>query len=324
MTDSPDTGADLIPPASWIADRARDTARRNDPRPAAAPGVGPLTRWCLALMGAHPGVRRFVYRTFFQQLARHSADAAWWTCMNYGYAPLDGLHTNGEAGLRLGAAEAAERTSLQLYDHVAGAVSLAGREVLEVSCGRGGGAAYLRRHLGAARVTGLDVAAAAVAFCRRVHNESGLTFRQGDAEALPFAASSFDAVVNIEASFCYGDFDRFLGETNRVLRPGGYLLFADLRLMSEATALRQALARSGLDMVRSEDITPNVLRALEIDNDRRVQACNRNVPRPLRGLMRFFVGAAGTRIPLFLADGRMRYLCFALRKPEPAAAARPG
>jgi len=322
MSDLSPIGADLIPPASWVAERAAADGPVADAahRPAWS-GVGPLVELCLALMAAHPGLRRLAYRTFFQVLARRSQDAAWWTCMNYGYAPCDGPPGDAPVPPHAGA-EAAERTSLQLYDHVAAAVPLAGREVLEVGCGRGGGAAFLCRHHGAARVTGLDVAGAAIAFCRRVHRLPGLSFAQGDAENLPFEAATFDAVVNVEASFCYGDFDRFLAETYRVLRPGGHLLFADLRLTSEVGALRRSLARSGFALRSSEDITRNVLRALEIDNERRVRACDRNVPRPLRGLMRFFVGAAGTRIPLFLADGRMRYLCFALRKPALSAATR--
>lgn len=322
MSDFSPIGADLIPPASWVAERAAADGPATDAarRPTQS-GVGPLVQLCLALMAGHPGLRRLAYRTFFQVLARRSQDAAWWTCMNYGYAPCGCPPGDAPMPPRAGPEEA-EHTSLQLYDHVVAAVPLAGREVLEVSCGRGGGAAFLCRRHGAARVTGLDVAEAAIAFCRRVHRLPGLFFTQGDAENLPFGAETFDAVVNVEASFCYGDFDRFLAEAYRVLRPGGHLLFADLRLTSEVGALRRSLARSGFALQRSEDITRNVLRALEIDSERRVRACDRSVPWPLRGLMRFFVGAAGTRIPLFLADGRMRYLCFVLRKAARPAAAR--
>ena len=51
----------------------------------------------------------------------------------------------------------------------------------------------------------------------------------GNAESLPFADESFDAVINVEASHGYPDFPRFLAEVARVLRPGGHFLYADFR-----------------------------------------------------------------------------------------------
>ena len=52
---------------------------------------------------------------------------------------------------------------------------------------------------------------------------------QGDAQNLPFPDESFDAVINVEASHIYPNFERFLGEVARVLRPGGHFLYADFR-----------------------------------------------------------------------------------------------
>jgi ubiquinone/menaquinone biosynthesis C-methylase UbiE len=85
------------------------------------------------------------------------------------------------------------------------------------------------RTLRPASYTGLDWNPAGVAFCRERHNLPGLDFVQGDAENLPFADQSFDAVINVEASHCYPRFARFLAEVARVLRPGGHFLYADVR-----------------------------------------------------------------------------------------------
>ena len=62
---------------------------------------------------------------------------------------------------------------------------------------------------------------AGVDFCRKKHKLPGLDFVQGNAEDLPFADQSFDAVINVEASHPYFRFPRFLAEVARVLRPGG-------------------------------------------------------------------------------------------------------
>ena len=92
------------------------------------------------------------------------------------------------------------RFPIQLYHRTATQVDLSGKRVLEVSCGHGGGASYLVRTLHPASYTGLDLNPAGIAFCRKRHNLPGLDFVQGNAEDLPFADESFDAVINVESS----------------------------------------------------------------------------------------------------------------------------
>ena len=55
------------------------------------------------------------------------------------------FETDPPVGLPLGAADEPNRACIQLYHHVASQVKLQGREVLEVSCGHGGGASWITR-----------------------------------------------------------------------------------------------------------------------------------------------------------------------------------
>ena len=128
------------------------------------------------------------------------------------------------------------RFGIQLYHRVATQVDLNAKQVLEVSCGHGGGASYLLRTLHPASYTGLDFNPDGIAFCRKRHHLPGLDFVHGDAENLPFADESFDAVVNVEASHAYPRLPRFLAEVVRVLRPGGHLLYADFRGRTSSAA----------------------------------------------------------------------------------------
>jgi len=255
--------------------------------------------------------RRMAFRWLFERIARRFGDAERWTFMNYGYADLDGE----SLPMPLDEADEPERYCLQLYHHVASAVDLRGKDVLEVSCGRGGGASYVRRYFRPRSVTAIDIAGSAIAFCRSAHRLPGVRFLEGDAEAIPLPDRSVDAVINVEASFCYPAIGRFLAEVERVLKPGGHFLYADLRFAGEVEALMDSLSRSGLEQLRAADITANVARALELDSDRRTRAADRMVPRPLRGVARTFTGARDSRYPAMFRSGRMRYLSFCLRKP---------
>ena len=106
---------------------------------------------------------------------------------------------------------------------------ISGKDVLEVSCGHGGGASYLARTLHPASYTALDFNASGIEFCQERHKLPGLSSCTATPRTCPFPDESFDAVINVEASHIYPHFERFLGEVARVLRPGGHFLYADFR-----------------------------------------------------------------------------------------------
>src|SRR4051794_30769181 len=92
-----------------------------------------------------------------------------------------------------------------------------GTRVLDVACGPGRCAAAAAAR--GAVPLGLDAAEGMVAVARSHYPE--LEFLQGDAERLPFADASFDAVV---AGFVVNHLprpERALAEFARVVRPGG-------------------------------------------------------------------------------------------------------
>jgi SAM-dependent methyltransferase len=96
----------------------------------------------------------------------------------------------------------------------------ADREVLDVACGEGYGSALLARR--AARVTGADIAPAAIAHARaRYAGQANLDFREADCAALPFADASFDLVVSFETIEHIARQEAFLDEVRRVLRADG-------------------------------------------------------------------------------------------------------
>lgn len=232
--------------------------------------------------------------------------------MNFGYVDL-----NPDAReIELKDEDEKNRYCIQMYHHVAGAIDLKSLDVLEVGCGRGGGASYIMRYLKPKSVTGVDIAAKAIAFCNRYHTVEGLSFRYGDAESLPFDANTFDAVVNIESSQCYGSMERFLGEVHRVLRPNGYFLFADHCSKEQVETLREQLTNSGLQIVKEEKINANVLKALDLDNVRKLRLIQQKVPRLLKKPFQEFAGIRGTGLYEDLRSGVLEYRSFILHKRQ--------
>src|SRR6266516_7375220 len=83
--------------------------------------------------------------------------------MNFGYVDLN----PGAKELELRDEDEKSRYCIQMYHHVAGSIDLKGLDVLEVGCGRGGGASYIMRYLKPKSMTGVDIAEKAIAFCNR-------------------------------------------------------------------------------------------------------------------------------------------------------------
>jgi SAM-dependent methyltransferase len=97
----------------------------------------------------------------------------------------------------------------------------AGSRVLDLACGPGLAAAAAARR--AALPVGVDFCAAMLARARAAHR--AIRFEEADAEALPFAEGSFDAIVSNFGVHHFPDPVRALGEARRVLRPGGRIAF---------------------------------------------------------------------------------------------------
>jgi SAM-dependent methyltransferase len=251
-----------------------------------------LTRLLVSLCAFSPRLRRALWRWWYNKLARQIG-AGDWTFMNYGFQPASG----GNA-LSLNPADEPDRLCIQLYERVTGDVDLRGAKVLEVGSGRGGGASYVARYGQPASMTGVDYSREAVLFCEGRHrNVLNLDFKIGDAENLSLPDASFDAVINVESSHCYGNIPKFFSEVARVLRPGGRFLFADLREPSEMEELRKQLkSTSGFELLQEEDITSGVMAALTADDARKRAMIESLVAPSLRPLFEEFAGVAGGQI----------------------------
>lgn len=229
--------------------------------------------------------------------------------LNYGYVaddkPSFARVTPGEHHF--------DATSRRLVLEVLGDCPIDGKDVLDVSCGRGAVAVTLRAHFAPRSYVGIDLSAEAIAFCATQHARPAFEFREGDAEALPVSNAAFDVVTNIEASHNYPHPGAFFAEVRRVLRPGGWFLYTDFLPPPSFHRNKALLAGEGFECLRDIDITSNVVRSSDAIAEMRAKPYREEGEREY---MNDFLAAPGSETYRAFADGRLQYRLYVFRLPH--------
>jgi len=234
-----------------------------------------------------------------------------WQFMNYGYMPKPGE----EKALNLPEGPKVQKYPTQMYHYLALKTSIEGKQVLEVGSGRGGGARHLAAALKPAFYTGLDLAQSAVDLANQLNTLPNLKFIQGSAEAIPLPDNSIDVVINVESCHAYGSVDKFLSEVKRVLKPGGHLLLVDFRHpQKNMDILKGQLKNTGMQWIEEEDITDNVVRAIEAEDPAKQERIRTLIPAKWQKLFSEFAGVVGSRFHRTLKEHSRLYYRFVLRK----------
>lgn len=253
--------------------------------------------------------KRAVYDVIGLMLLRHPG----LQMLNCGYAEDD------YPEFPLAPAEEAERLGYQLYHRLVRYHPIQGQDVVEVGCGRGGGARFLAGLFHPHAYLATDASATLIRAQRsRLPRISRLDFAAARAERLPVADASQDLVLGVEMISVLADKGTFLREAARVLRPGGRLLVVDFfytRPDSKQAAdlFRRAAAESPLLTITDEDWTARAVRALEQDSPRRIAEIQK-LPRAFRGAALSFAGTTASPLYRQFRDGRAVYLHFVLRR----------
>jgi len=227
------------------------------------------------------------------------------TVLNYGFS--------SEPENTVISANEPEFYCLRLYEHTVRDTPLAGRDVLEVSCGRGGGASFVSRAFEPQRYLGVDLSEENIKLATARAARKGLAFTTGNAEQLDLPDASFDVVINIEASHLYGDRTRFFAEALRVLRPGGTFCYTDGCWADDDCS--EDLIDAGFELLERREITSNVLHALRKDSARRAALFDAMRNRELREEYKHWGGVIGYRAYNRFEAGQTRYFSHRLRKP---------
>ena len=150
------------------------------------------------------------------------------------------FHTGRPLAARLGydaaVVDALPDVAVESFAGVANPISLRalreGERVVDVGSGAGFDCFVAAHHVGrSGRVVGVDMTEEMLAKARATAASLGVShieFRQGLAEDLPVEDGWADVVISNGVINLCADKQAVLGEIYRVLRPGGYLEFADI------------------------------------------------------------------------------------------------
>lgn len=257
-------------------------------------------------MSSKRNFRFWIFRIWYWYVNRIDKNAAI-LFMNFGYSDSGQI-------IKLDAHDESNRYSVQLYHHLASAVNIANKDIIEIGCGRGGGLEYITRYYLPASAKGIDLDKWAIAFCNRHYAVKDLSFLQGDAQDLPLDNGSCDIVINVESSHRYPDMNIFLKEVHRILRPEGYFLFADFRYNFEIPILHKQLQSSGMSIMKEELITRQVVNALKLDDGRRRELVKKMTPVFLHKVALNFAGAIGSETYDRFVSGEYVYFSYVLKK----------
>lgn len=119
-----------------------------------------------------------------------------------------------------------QRTAGHIHSYLYASQFAGEADILDAGCGSGYGTEMLASCAGRHRITGIDASPDAIRYCRLVRKRANLRFARMDVRSMAFPDESFDLVTSFEVIEHFAEYEAFLTEVMRILRPGGHFVLA--------------------------------------------------------------------------------------------------
>jgi ubiquinone/menaquinone biosynthesis C-methylase UbiE len=280
----------------------------------------PSTGWWSSGMN---WIRQKFWNFLYQVASQKNSKDQQWQFINYGYVPEDGklisLPNRNDHDGTSNAYDKCGQTCIQLYHEVVRAVPILGKNVVEIGSGRGGGASYIAQVMEPKMMIGIELCQASVDFANATTKHiSNVHFQQGDAMNIPLPDNVYDVVVNVESSHCYPNFQLFMKEVYRILKPGGYVVLCDMRVTTHIPVMEADMEQCGFTIQVNQDITSNVLQSMKLCSTTRLALMKDTFGcyNILKLFFDAFAGLEGSIMYQHYQEGLVQYKRYVLQKPE--------
>ena len=108
----------------------------------------------------------------------------------------------------------------------------------------------------------------------------------------------------------------FLNEVKRLLKPGGFFLWADFRKTKEMPILFNSFLESGLVKIREKNITDFVINALKKMSSERKEKIKKHVPKFIQPVFMSYAGIKGSDVYNSFIQNKLIYKSATFKKPE--------
>ena len=225
--------------------------------------------------------------------------------MNFGLALDEEIHLEKE--------DEHERLQFQMYHYITKSIEIRNKNIVEVGCGRGGGCYFLDSYREPRSVVGVDISTGNIKIAKRISTHPGVLFFQGDAENLKLSKDSVDVVLNLESCHLYPHPGKFIGNVHSILKKKGHFVLCDILDEKREKEIKELLLFHQFAIVREEDITDQVIRSMEADNERKLKLVKNIWFLPERFNYEW-AGIIGSSNFNRFKQGKVKYKLFVLQK----------
>jgi SAM-dependent methyltransferase len=225
--------------------------------------------------------------------------------LNYGYAD-EGVQIKDFTWKTL------NQVNKNLYLHLMKQATIDGKNFIEIGCGRGAGLNLLTEHYKPARAVGVDISDRNIKLAKKMNKGNIVEFYRADAEKQIFPDKSFDVILNLESAHCYASKFNFFKNVHSIMKDDGRFLYSDLFWGEEQiNSIEKQLTEIGFEILKKEDITQPVLRAINVLADIR-KYCAGTSLSPKKYINNFLAVEDSTLNEGF-KSGYIKYLFYTLK-----------